>query len=556
MERSTVTVDKCMMRYNALCNEANKNWIGSWQEIAKYVQPWRGFFSGQQPNSGARRDIAIMSGASIRAARVLASGMQSGLTSPARPWFRLGIQDADLMQFDAVQTWLTTVTDLMMSAFSKSNIYNVLHSGYMELGVFGVAAMFFAEDYEKIIHGECFTIGEYYLGLGQNGMANSMARKIYMTPLEMVEKFGYENCSYTIQRAYDSNNVDNWFEVWHLIEPNDKRIPDMKDAHNMAYRSMWWEADNQGQFLKVGGYRRFPIMAPRWDVVSNNIYGFSPGWEALGDSKMLQKMQYDKLLALDKLVNPPLVAPTTQQQQGVNVLPGGVTFYNNSQNADIIRPAYQVNPDINGITQSINDTKKDINDTFYVDLFLMMTMSDRREITAREVVEKHEEKLLMLGPVIERLESELLDPLIDRTFDIMLEAGLIPPPPPELEGVEMGVEYISLLAQAQKLVGTTSIEQFVGFVGNLAAANPEVLDNVDFDEAVHQYGGLLMIPPGIVRSEQEVQTIRKQRQKAQQQQAQAEMAMQTSSAAVQGAKVLSETNLDGNNALNALMGGV
>lgn len=551
-------INKCQQRFNAMHAEANKNWMHSWMEIAKYVQPWRGFFPGQEHNSGARRDFSILSGASIRAAGVLANGLQSGLTSPARPWFKLTLNDPDLSKYDPVQNWLTTVTEYMMSAFSKSNAYNILHSGYMELGCFGTAAMYFDEHYDNIINGYCFTIGEYYISIAADGKVNSLARKIYMTPIQMIERFGYDNVSHTVQDMYRNNNVDKWFEVWHLIEPNDDRLPDLKDARNKPYRSVWWEANNNGKFLRVSGYNRFPIMAPRWDTVSCNVYGFSPGWQAIGDSKMLQKMQYDKLLALGKLVNPPMMAPATQQTTGgINNLPGGVTYYTQtSVNGDVIRPAYQINPDINGITQSIAEVKKDIGDTFFVDLFMMMAMSDRRDVTAREVAEKHEEKLLMLGPVIERLESELLDPLIDRVFDIMVEADMIPPPPPEIQGEEMAVEYVGLLSQAQKMVTTSSIQQFVGFVGSLTGVNPEVLDNVNFDEAVHRYGGMQMIPPGIVRGEKEVQQIRQARAKAQQAAAQQQQMLQTGMALAQGAKTLSDAKMDDNNALAALTGGL
>jgi hypothetical protein len=181
---------------------------------------------------------------------------------------------------------------------------------------------------------------------------------------------------------------------------------------------------------------------------------------------------------------------------------------------------------------------------------MMVAQSQRPNMTAREIVERHEEKLLMLGPVLERLESELLDPLIDRTFSIMLRVGLIPPPPDELQGMDMKIEYISMLAQAQKMVGTAAIEQITGFAAQLAAVYPGVTDNIDADAAVNEYGDMLGVPPKIVRSADDVAAMRDQAAKEQK----AAQATSTLPNVVEGAKTMSETKLDTNSALDALMG--
>jgi hypothetical protein len=183
-------------------------------------------------------------------------------------------------------------------------------------------------------------------------------------------------------------------------------------------------------------------------------------------------------------------------------------------------------------------------------LWLMMAQTDRRQMTATEVAERHEEKMLQLGPVLERLEDELLDPLIDRVFAIALRAGHIPPPPQELQGQELRVEYISILAQAQKLLGTASVERLAGFVGNLAAVNPGVLDKVNMDAMVSEYSEMLGTNPNLLHPDEQVQQARQAR--AQQQQAL--MAQQQMAGMVQGAKTLSETDMEGDTALNRLMG--
>lgn len=535
-------------RFNALKDEAN-NWSPAWKDLQRFIRPTRGFFN-DLPNRGTTIDHkTVLDSSPGRAARILAAGMTSGLTSPSRPWFKLGFTDQNLMQIASAKEWLDDVENRMMAAFSKSNIYGILHSSYEEIGVFGTSAAIILEDFNDIIRGRNFTIGEYYLGASSNGRVNALAREYWLTVGQCVEDFGIDNCSQTIQDAYKNNRPDQWIAISMLIEANDDRIEGKKDFKNMPFRCAYWETnDSSDKFLKISGFEDFPVLAPRWDLTTTaDVYGKGPGWDVIGDVKMLQKMQRDKLIALGKLVDPPVQgAPDAQ----INTLPGGVNRYSASTGDQGIKTIYQINPDLQAIEYSIQKTRDEIAKGFYSDLFLMVANMDKSGTTAREIVERHEEKLLMLGPVLERLESELLDPLIDRTFNIMLRAGLIPPAPEELQGQEIKVEYISMLAQAQKMVGTTAIEQFTAFAGNLAAVFPDVLDNIDSDEMIQSYGNMLGIPAKMTRSQEMVAALRKIKQK----QAAALAQQQQLAATIAGAKVMSETNMEDNNALTALVG--
>lgn len=540
-------------RFRDLKEEAKK-WMPLWQDLQAYIDPARGRFL-DKPNSGDKLNHQkLLDNTPTRANTTLASGMLSGLTSPSRPWFKLGLSDPDLNKFAPARRWLDDVQERMMAVFSKSNIYNSLHSVYQELGQFNTAAMILLEDYENVIRARTFTAGEYYLGSGPDLRINTFAREIWMTIGQMKELFGYDNLSASSQKLYDNNQLYEWRKVYHMIEPNDGRQPGKKDAQNMPFRSVYWEEGAEDdKFLRVSGYEEFPVFAPRWDVVSSDIYSRNgPGAHALGDCKGLMKSRKDYFMILDKIADPPLNAPASLQTKGgVNFLPGGVNYVGDGMENTKVEPAYTIAPRLQEITMDIQDLRNAIKETFFVDMFLMLANSDRRQITAREVAERHEEKLLMLGPVLERLESELLDPLIGRTFNVMLRAGLIPPPPQELQGENLKVEYISMLAQAQKMVGTTTVEQLSAYVGSLTAVVPEVIDKFNADKAVDRYADMLGVDSEIIRSDEEVAEIRKRRAEMIQQQQQMEQAQ----AAVQGAKVLSETRVGENSALDALMGG-
>lgn len=541
-------------RFNIMKQEAI-TWQPAWKDIQKYIAPTKGIFWGQSdttPNLGTAIDHkTLLDGHATRSLNTLSSGMTSGLTSPTRPWFRLGVTDPGLNNFAPVREWLGTVQDLMMNVYSRSNIYGALNSLYGEIGGFGTGAMAVLEDYKTVIRARGFTCGEYFLSTDQNGRVNGFARRYKTRASQLIGEFGMENVSAKVKAAFLNNSSDQWITVIHLCEENDKRSPNAIGYQGKAFRSVYWEETSMANtFLRLSGYEEFPILGPRWDTTSTaDIYGRGPGWHALGDVKMLQKMQKDKLMALDKVVNPPMQADGNVADE-VNVLPGGITRSSAiSPNAGL-RPAYQIQPDFNMIEGSIKVTKGDIDSYFYADLFMMIAQANRPDMTAREIVERHEEKLLMLGPVLERLESELLDPLIDRTFNIMLRAGIVPPPPAELSGMELKVEYISMLAQAQKMVGITAIDQLFAGAGNLAGVFPEVIDRLNADEAIKAKAEMLGTPPKVVRSDEEVAAIRQ----AKQQQAEAAAAAQRANDLAAGAKTLADTKLGTNSALDAMVG--
>lgn len=544
-------VDSDRKIFNDLKMEG-QSWQPAYKDIKLLVAPTRGSFD-DQPNKGKTIDHkALIDSHATWGMKVLGSGMTSGLTSPSRPWFKLGLADAKLMKSKAVKQYLEEVQNILMASFSKSNFYGILNSAYEELASFGTAAFSLEEDFADVIRGKNFTCGEYFIGVDAKGRGNQFAREIWYTVGQLVEEFGVDNVSLSTRRLYLEKHFSVWVKVRHLITPNWGRDPHKKDNLNFAFSSKYWEASHkEGEYLEVSGYEEFPIICPRWSVTkTSDIYGKSPAWEALGDIKMLQKLQRKKFEALDKLIDPPVQVDSSVDDITVNTLPGGVSRVSSTNTNGGVRPAYQINPDLNAIESSIHNTKESIDKFFFTDVFLAMLNDGRSGITATEVVEIHGEKLLMLGPILERIENEMLDPAIDRAYIIHHRNGLLPEPPPELNGVEIKVEYISTLAQAQKMVGTTAIQQTAQFIGNLAGADSEVLDVFNFDEAAIEFSELTGVSAKLIRSHEEIQKRRQDRQAAKQQ----EQAMIQTQQMVNGAKVLSDTQVGNNSALDQMLG--
>jgi len=387
-------------------------------------------------------------------------------------------------------------------------------------------------------------VGESALANNNKGEVDTLCREFQMTVVQMVEKFGKENCSTTVQDMFTKGNYDTWVDVVHIIEPRRNRDATKRDAKNMRFASIYLEPGNErgtDKFLKESGFKRFPVLAPRWVVTGNDVYGTSPGMECLGDVKQLQHQQLRKGQAIDYQVNPPLQVPTRYKEATKARLPGGVFYVDSQGQSAGVRSAFEVNLNLQHLGLDIADVRERIRSAYYADLFLMMQGDTRSGITATEVAERHEEKLLMLGPVLERLHNELLSPLIDITFDIAEEAGILPPPPPELEGMDLNVEFISVLAQAQRAVATQGMDRLLGTVGGLAQMKPEVLDKIDFDQVVDDLGSAYGVNPKIILPDDQVAALREQRAQAMQ----AQQSAAAMPAMVDAAKTAGDINTQG-----------
>ncbi|VDO06492.1 unnamed protein product [Brugia timori] len=515
--------EKVYTRWGQLKTE-RASWWAHWQEISSYLLPRSGRYFIQDRDKGWRRHNAIYDSTGTRALRTLAAGMMAGMTSPARPWFRLTTSDPELAKYAPVKTWLNDCTRLMLDIFNKSNTYRALHSMYEELGAFGTSASIILPDYQNVIHHYPLTTGEYCIASDFQGNVNTLYREFQIPVHSLVQEFGIENVSKNVKNLYDRGTLDAWITVVHAIEPRGDRDPTKYDAKNMAWRSCYFELNGEkGKFLRESGFRHFPAVVPRWATAGGDIYGNSPGMEALGDIKQLQHEQLRKAQGIDYMTKPPLQVPTSMKNRDVETLPGGVSFVDASNPHGGIRTAFEVNLNLQYLLNDIQDVRQRIDGTFYADLFLMLSNQTDTRMTATEVAERHEEKLLMLGPVLERLHNELLDPLIEQTFARMMESGVLPPPPEELQGQALNVEFVSMLAQAQRAVGTNSIDRFVMNLGAVAQVKPEVLDKFDSDKWAEIYSDILGVDPQLIIPDDKVALIRQQRQQAAQ--AQQQMAM-------------------------------
>ncbi|MBR1604342.1 MAG: head-tail connector protein, partial [Synergistaceae bacterium] len=514
-----------------------------WQEISEYILPGRGIFDKSEPNQGDRRDKKIIDPTAPQALHVLSAGLQGGLTSPSRPWFRLTVSDSELADYAPVRLWLDDVERRIFHVMSQTNIYNSLHTLYQEVGAFGTGCMLIEEDIRHILLAQTFTVGEYFLSYGVDGRPNRFARSFWLTAQQMIEQFDEDNLSDAVKEAYQAGRGDQYFRVCHMIYPDEDARTEIGE---MRFLSVYWEDGRVGEnkTLKTGRYVEMPVIAPRWEVTGGDFYGRAPGWDTLGEAKTLQLLRKNYLQAAEISIAPPLVGHNSLRRSHAhdNVFrPNSITYVDGTDPNMGFRPLYQVQPDANGQVAAIMDSREIIKKAFFADLFLAILRNPDKNMTATQVNAINQEQMMMIGPVFERLDYELLDPMIVRVFGIMDRLGLIAPPPEELSGQELKIEYISMLAQAQQMVGLEGIDRLTSFVGTVAqiqagaGVQPDVLDKIDVHESVDQYARMLGVQAAVIRSDEAVAEMQALRQ-AEQQQAQQMAAMQQmAQAANQGA---------------------
>lgn len=546
-----------------LIKDRDSNWLAKWKDQRDFLSPAEGQFDGDIHNDGRRRDQKINNAKPVRSAQIMAAGMASGMASLSREWFVLQ-PPTGVAQTAAVKTWLYQVQLSMRAVLAKSNLYTVLPQLFLSEGVYGTGVMAALPDPFDVVRFSHYPTGTYAIDLSARGVVDTFYREFKMTPRQMAQQFGLDNLSPTIKQAAERGELTP-VDVCHLIEPNPDADMSKVDNRSMPWKSSYWEKGCTTDYvLRVSGFKSFPIMAPRWDVNGTNVYGTGPGDIAVGKSKELQLLEADKLRIVQQIARPATAMPISMRGQAHSMVPGGVTWLpDNLVGSAVARPMYEPNPaSLAAVGNEIMTCERAISEAFFEDLFLLITQSEG-SMTAYEVAQRKEEKMLMLGPVVDRNNDELFDPLMDQVFSIMYEQSLprwmgllpgeplIPPPPEEMQGIQLSIEYVSILAQAQKALAVSGIERALQFTGLLVQSGvQDAYDMIDTDVAQTAYYDAVGAPPTMIRGPEQVAAIRQARVA----QAQQQQEMEQGAALLEGVKTLAETPTGGDTALNAITG--
>ena len=503
--------------------EKRSNWESHWQEVSDYMLPRKAEITKER-SRGDKRHTLIFDATAIHALELLAASLHGMLTSSANKWFSLRYKETDLNSLDEAKEWLEDATARMYDVIAKSNFQQEIFECYHDLIAFGTACLMIEEDQDDVLNFSARHIKEIYIQENKKGYVDTIYRRFKMPSQAAADKFGVENISKDLLNKARKDPFQD-VQLVHVIKPRLDFDPKKEDKKNMPFSSIYFEYES-GHIISTGGFKESPYVIPRYLKASTETYGRSPGMNALPDVKVLNKMVENSLKAAAKQIDPPLLIPDDGMLAPIRMSPGSINYYR-SGSRDRIEP---LNINANNATtlNSENQRRDAIVKMFHVD---QLVISENRNMTATEVLQRQEEKMRILGPVLGRLQSELLSPLIIRIFNIMLRKGLFQPAPDVLQSQELNIEYVSPMALAQRGQELQSIMRGLEIFGSLGQTMP-VMDYIDENGFIKQIIDILGLPAKMIKSDAQVQQIREERAAEQQQQ----MEMQQQMAESQMAK--------------------
>ena len=488
--------------------KANRqNWETHWQEVADYMLPRKADVTKTR-SKGDKRTELIFDSSPLQSVDLLAASLHGMLTNPSTPWFTLRYKDQEIENDDEAKLWLESATDAMYVAFNRSNFQQEIFELYHDLITFGTACMFVQDDDEDTLKFSTRHINEIYIAENEKGKVDTVYRLFKMSVRAAFQQFG-EAIS-TSTKGLITKDPYEEISILHAVYPRNDFDPKKQDRKNMPFESVYMEYKNLNE-LSVAGFKEFPFVVPRYLKASHEIYGRSPAMTALPDVKMLNEMSKTTIKAAQKQVDPPLLVPDDGFLLPVRTVPGGLNFYR-SGTRDRIEPLNIGANNPLGLNME-EQRRNSIRNVFYVN---QLMMQQGPQMTATEVIQRNEEKMRLLGPVLGRLQSELLKPLIDRCFAIMVRKNVFPQAPEIISGRDVEIEYVSPLAKAQKSTELQSIIRGIEIMGQLANVAP-VFDYINFDNLVKHLTNIIGIPQKVLKTNSEVLAEREAKQEQAQQ---------------------------------------
>ena len=471
------------------------SWESHWQEVAEYIFPRRADFNVER-EGGDKRMTRIYDSTGIQALELLAAGLHGMATNPASRWFSLKTDDDALNENDKVREYLSSVEDRNFSRLHspRSSITTHLHELYLDYAAFGTAVMFIGTSKDENLLFQTRFLGECVIDENAEGMVDTVIRLFRMSVRQVMQKWG-DKCSEDVKKQFREGKLDAPVELIHAVYPREDRDQHKETPDNMPWASIYLEKKEKHE-LQNGGFEEFPYAVPRWYKVAGEKYGRSPAMTSLPDVKMLQEMMKTTIKAAQKIVDPPLLVPDDGMLGPVRTVPGGLNFYRGDR--EIV--PLQTGGNIPISLEMMQDLRNRILSTFFVD---QLQMTGDADMTATEVIQRTEERMRLLGPILGRMEAELLGPIISRVFGILLRSNELPVQPEELDGVEWRVEYVSPIALAQRGQKVERAVQMLTIAGQLAAFDPNLMARFNGEGFLPWIAGELGVDPDLVLDDDE-----------------------------------------------------
>lgn len=499
-------------RFDAL-KGARSTWESHWTELANYILPNRNDITSTT-TGGNKRNPALLDNTAMMSNELLAGFIHGVLTNPNAQWFELTSGDAELDNLDGIRRWLQKTTMQVHNVINNSNFQTEAHPFYLDLSCFGTSSMAIAEDEESVVRFATKHIKEIYIEENSRGQIDELYREFSWNIRQIVGEFGMDvlKGNDKLMKMWKDGSVEKLCII-HAVYPRDVTVIDSPQR----FCSHYILKDRDSAELSFGYFREFPFVVSRWTKAAGEVYGRSPGMNALPDTKTINKMTETILIGAQKAVDPPIQAPDDTFVLPLRTRPGGINYYRSGTN-DRLEPIYN-NANIDFGFQAMADRGKRIREAFFVD---QLQLSQGPQMTATEVLQRTEEKMRLLGPMLGRQQSEFLRPLIERVFEIMSRRNMIEYNADimkifESRGIKkLDVQYSSMIAKAQRVQEGQNIERTMQAMAPFIAMDPAIKDNFDGDVGARVVAKIFGFPQEILRDVKARDDMRAAQAKAQQ----------------------------------------
>lgn len=492
------------------------NFENQWQEIADLMMPRKNTVNITR-SPGEKRNVQILDNTGMNSLELLAGALHGMLTNPNAMWFELTTGDFNLDKEDEVRLWLQDTTRLIHNTLNNSNFQTEVHELYLDLCGFGTSAMLIEEDDRFDVRFSSQFIGEYYISENHLGKVDQIYREWKWDAAKIVNMFGEKNVPKKVMDCYTKND-NTKFSIHHAVYS--KTLVSYAATGGLSYISQYTMPEYDHE-LKIGGFNEFPYLVPRWAKGTGETYGTSPAMVALPEVKALNKMEEIVLNGAQKVIDPPIQLPDDGYVLPIITRPGGINYRRSG--ADPISPIFN-DTRIDFGFEVTNRKRMRIRESFYVD---QLQLQQGPAMTATEVLQRTEEKMRLLGPLLGRQQAEFLRPLIDRVFAVLLRRGKIRLDliPAQLQGRMIDVRYSSMVAKSQRLAEGQSVLRTFEAAAPFIQLDPSSADVIDSEKAIRILAEVYGLPQEIIRTKREILQIRESRAEAQQAQMQMQQQM-------------------------------
>lgn len=500
--------EKICGKYDRLKSYRSENWDRHWEEVIRYTIPKyedQVYTLDLPGNRGQKRNTRVYEGTAIQANQLLGSALHGMLTSPASPFFSLTTGDPEADSIDPIRRWLSESTQKLHAIINGSNFQTEVHELYLALGSIGTGILLLDEDKNTVVRFKHRPIFEAVVEENNKGIVDVLYREYAMTVTQIEKEFG--DLPPRIKEKIEAKERKE-ARVIHCI---DREIGQANKLKGFEYPSFYILKDivsdnEETVLLDKRGYNEFPGVVPRWTKTLGEVYGRSPAMNALPEIKMIQEIMKTTIRGAQKTVDPVLQLPDDGVIRPYDLRPSGKVFYR-AGTQDRIEPL-QTNAQVNLGIELVSYVAAKIRDCFMIN---ELRLVDKNNMTATEAAQRTEENNRIMGPILGRLDFEMLRPLVDRLLRIAQNRGELPEAPDEMAGLGVAPRFISQIARAQRLYELTSLQRVLATVAPFVEASPDVMDVFDPDEIAFGASEVTGLPSRYLRPQREIEKMRKAR---------------------------------------------